>query len=85
MSQENYYVAPSQEIFEEIKEQATKIWKTYDDTFGYASEKTGRIKNIQNIRDNAMYIVAMFDENNRGRLLSIISEEAKQFIESNLE
>ncbi len=33
----NYYDAPPQEIFDDIKENATKIWNTYSDEFGYRS------------------------------------------------
>src|SRR3990167_8945290 len=83
-NQENYYKAPTQEIFDEIKEQATKIWQTYDNQFGYVDEKVNRIKNIQNFADNAMHIVAMFDVNNQRRLLSLVDQETKDFILGNL-
>ena len=58
----DYYTAPPQEIFEDIKENARKIWQSYDDTYGYASEKIARI-DIENISDNAWYIVAMVRPN----------------------
>lgn len=75
-----YYTAPTDEIFEEIKEGAIEIWNTYDDTHGYASEKIDKIKDMGNISDNAMYIVAMFDINNQGKLSAILSEEARKEI-----
>jgi len=34
----DYYTAPSNEIFNDIKENAIKIWKTYDNTYGYQDE-----------------------------------------------
>ena len=71
----DYYKAPSDEIFEDIKKNAIKIWKTYDDEFGYQTEKLNRIKNLKNIEDNAWYIVAMFDGRNKSKLLSMVKPE----------
>jgi len=73
MSQELYYTAPSQEVFDEVKNEVINIWNDYDDTFGYATDKINRIKNIQNIRDNFMYIMSMFDHVNIVKLRSSIS------------
>jgi len=28
-----YYETPAQEIFDDVKENAIKIWETYDDTY----------------------------------------------------
>jgi len=75
-----YYEAPTDEIFNEVKEKAIEIWKTYDDTYGYASEKVGRIKDIGNVRDNVMFMVAMFDILNQRRLSALLSKEARQAI-----
>lgn len=70
-----YYVAPSDEIFEEMKRLAIQIWQTYDNTYGYVDEKVGRIKDIGNIKDNFMYIYAMFDYENQWKLRSMASEQ----------
>ena len=35
----------------------------------------GQIKDIDNIRDNFMYIYAMFDYENQGKLRSMASEQ----------
>ena len=72
----DYYSPPRQDIFEDIKENAIKIWQTY----GYADEKVGRIKDIQNISDNAWFIVAMFDTNNQGKLLTMVKSETAKII-----
>lgn len=80
MTQKEYYTAPSQEVFEDIKENAIKIWETYDDTYGYRTEKLDRIKDITNIRDNAWYIVAMFDWINQGKLISMVKPETAEMI-----
>ena len=73
----DYYKAPKQEIFEEIKSKAIKLWKTFDDTYGYATGKIDRIKDFKNIEDNAWTIVAMFDKNNQKRLLGMVNKETK--------
>ena len=75
----DYYTAPPQEIFEDIKENARKIWQSYDDTYGYASEKIART-DIENISDNAWYIVAMFDQTNQMKLLSMVKPETMKAI-----
>lgn len=79
MSKFDYYDTPPDEIFEDIHENAVKIWQTYDDTHGYASEKIARI-DIKNMSDNAWYIVAMFDQSNQAKLLSMVKPETADMI-----
>jgi len=76
----DYYTPPSDEIFEDIKAKAIQLWQTYDDTYGYASEKINRIKNIQNIQDNAWYIVGMFDQQNQIKLIFSLTPEAAKVV-----
>jgi len=76
-----YYDAPSDEIFNEIKQVAINIWKTYDDTDGYASEKIGYVESITNVRDNWGTIVGMFDWQNQAKLLAHLSPEAKEKVQ----
>jgi len=71
-----YDDTPDQKVFNEIKEAAIDIWKTYD----YATNKINRIKDIDNFKDNAWYIVAMFDIHNQAKLMEAVSEETKQQI-----
>lgn len=73
MIQEEYNTAPSEEVFDDIKSNAIKIWKTYDDTYGYAKGKIDRIKDIPNFKDNCAYIVAMFDSTNQDKLLTMVT------------
>lgn len=80
-----YYTPPSDEIFEEVKEAAIRIWMTFDDTYGYATEKAECVKNLTNISDNVMYIVGMFDLNNQGRLADELGEEARLAIRRRLQ
>jgi len=70
----------SDDTFEDIKTNAIKIWQTYDDTFGYATEKIDRVNNIQNISDNAWFIVAMFDSFNQAKLLKLVKPETRELI-----
>lgn len=72
-----YYEAPSDEIFEEVKSACIKIWETYDNTYGYVDEKLERVSGLNNIHDNFMYMVSMFDHWNQKRLSEILSPTAK--------
>ena len=76
MSQELYYTAPPQACFDDMKKCCIAIWNTYDDTYGYASEKIKAIKDIQNVQDNFMYMAAMFDSNNIEKLRASLSPDA---------
>jgi len=77
----DYYKAPEQKVFDEIKAASIKIWKTYDDTYGYATEKIDKIKDIENVKDNAWYMVAMFDHINQGKLCDSVSEETQLILD----
>jgi hypothetical protein len=72
-----YYQAPADSLFEEMKTQAKALWNSYDNRFGYATEKIGRIDDLENISDNYMYIFAMFDRSNQRLLANVLSTEAK--------
>ena len=84
MSVESYYQPPSDEMFNEIKAAAIQIWQTYDDTSGYATGKIGRIKDIKNVQDNAMYMVAMFDHSNQQLLFSMLELETVEMIKEKM-
>lgn len=72
-----YYTPPSDKIFNEVKDACIKIWLEYDDTFGYATEKINSIKDLPNIQDNVMSMIARFDPINLGKLANKLSEEAR--------
>lgn len=76
----DYYKAPSDEIFDDIKTNAIKIWQTYDNTYGYQDEKVNRIKDLVNVSDNAWFIVAMFDAPNQEKLISMVKPETGDMI-----
>lgn len=73
MKKFDYYKAPPDDTFEEIKVESIKIWETYDNSHGYVDEKVNRIKDIKNVKDNAWYMVAMFDLSNQGKLFKAVS------------
>jgi len=79
-----YYTAPTDEIFNNLKQEAIKLWQTYDNEFGYADEKVGMIKDIKNVKDNFMYMFAMFDWKNQEKIINEVSAETKKAIEDRL-
>ena len=85
MTTEEYYTPPAQQIFDEIKQASIDLWQTYDDQFGYATEKVSRIKDIGNIKDNTCYMVAMFDFLNQMKLKKMVSGDTKVWLEKLLE
>jgi hypothetical protein len=80
MDQKLYYTAPPQEIFDEVKTACIIIRNGYDNKFGYVDERIDAIKDIKNVKDNFMYMVAMFDVFNQEKLLKLISKEAQKAI-----
>jgi len=78
-----YYTPPADEIFDEVRAKAMILWEIIDtdnDKYGYATDKKNRIKDIGNVGDNFMYIVAMFDIHNQRLLANELSEEARNEI-----
>ena len=73
-----YYTAPSDECFEDMKKCAIQVWNEYDDEYGYATGKIARIKDIGNIEDNFMYILAMFDQDNQQKVGELLQEKTKE-------
>jgi hypothetical protein len=75
-----YYTPPRRELFEAVKSRAMELWKEVDtdnDKYGYATEKINRIKDLENVGDNFMTIVAMFDIHNQRLLANRLAEETK--------
>ena len=80
---ELYYTAPSDEQFNELKERAMELWVTgYPEETSphYAKEKVARIKDITNVSDNFMYIVAMFDIHNQRKLANLLGDDTRQSV-----
>lgn len=74
---------PDIQVFNEMLNKAISIWSTYDDTYGYASEKINYIKSLTNVQDNAMVFYKMFDHFNQSKFLENISSAAFTYIQNN--
>lgn len=82
-----YYTPPTDKQFNEIKEKVIELLCEVDsdnDAYGYATSKIDRIKDIQNVSDNFMYIPAMFDIHNQERLVEKLSEETRKVIKERM-
>ncbi len=75
-----YYEAPPDNQFDELKSRAIEIWSKMGDEPSYAQEKIGKIKDIKNVSDNFMYMVAMFDINNQRILSSQLTNETRKSV-----
>ena len=75
-----YYTPPSDEQFNEVKEKAIELWSTLGDEPMYSETKIARIKDIENVSDNFMYIVAMFDVRSQACLAEKLSKETREAI-----
>lgn len=66
--------------FNELKNASIEIWKTYDDTYGYATEKIERVESISNVSDNYGTFIGMFDGNSQDKLFNTVGDEVKVLI-----
>ena len=83
MSAELYYTPPDDILFDEVKRESLKLWDEVDsdnDRYGYATGKKNRIRDIENVRDNFMYMVAMFDIHNQRKLTAQLSDKARRAV-----
>ncbi len=74
---------PSQEIYNEMKSIATQVWLSYDNTYGYVTEKLNYINNIENIEDNAMVFYRMFDNSNQETFRANATLQVLEYINNN--
>lgn len=74
---------PSVLIFEEMKASAIAVWQTYDNQYGYVTEKLERINSITNVQDNAMVFYRMFDYENQAKMSERLGQEAINYINEN--
>ncbi len=78
------HLTPTIEIFNEIKEAATKVWNTKDNTHGYVTGKLERVNSITNLSDNVMICYRMFDTGNQQLMRIELSVKALEYIDANL-
>lgn len=81
----DYYTPPSQEVFDDIKQASIKVWQSMDDTYGYTTDKIKRIKDLENVQDNAWYMFAMFDIFNQAKLIDLVSPTTQEKIQEMLD
>jgi len=74
---------PSEAIFEDMKKAALEVWNTYNNEYGYVTEKTDRVNSIVNYQDNAMVFYRMFDIHNQAKMRAKLKEEALEYILNN--
>lgn len=76
LSEKEFYspTAPKY-VVNDVKNKSKAIWKTYDDTFKYASEKINIIDNS----DNIYYIIQMFDHTNKEKLWLSLNKKTKDY------
>lgn len=79
-----YYIPPSDEAFEDMRSAAIKVWGQYVDSPDYMAEKIGRIKDIKNVGDNFVYILAMFDIDNQRKCIGLLQKETKDAVRDRL-
>lgn len=84
MTAKLYYTAPPDEAFNDMKRVAIAVWNTYDNEYGYADEKIERIKDIANVKDNFMYIFAMFDIDNQRFVASRLKKETREAVKARM-
>jgi hypothetical protein len=80
-----YYQPPSQESFDDMKKACTEVWGEYKDSpGGYMEEKLSQIRDIKNVGDNFMYMLAMFDMTNQWSVVQKLSQSTKDELTARL-
>jgi hypothetical protein len=74
---------PSIDIFNDMKQAATQVWKTYGNEYGYVDEKLNYVNGLSNIQDNAMVFYRMFDWENQKKFKQLVNEETLEYIKNN--
>ena len=75
---ELYYTTPSDEVFNEVKEEVLKLFEIIDGMGSdYYKEKEEIITRIENVKDNMMYLISTLSENNLPKLAEALSKKAK--------
>jgi len=77
-------IVPANKVFNEVVEKSIEIWRGYDDTHGYATERINAIKSLKNVRDNVMHIIEMFDWSNQQKLVDKLTPTTKDEIRKRL-
>jgi hypothetical protein len=79
-----FYTPPREESFNELREVCIRFWKTFDDKFGYATEKIDRIKDLPNDGPNFVMMVQMIHPVAREVISKLLSLETRNEISMRL-
>lgn len=84
---ELYYEAPSEEVFNDIKTSCLLVWAEYNEPIErtYRAEKFKKVVPLKNIRDNYMFMIAMFDHINQKKLFEWLRSETLVRVQQALE
>jgi hypothetical protein len=80
-----YYKSPKDDYFEELRSVCIRYWSTFDDTFGYATEKINQVKSFENNDGNFMTMVKMIHPLAWEVIAEVLSYETRQHISLRLE
>jgi hypothetical protein len=79
-----FYTPPREESFNELREVCIRFWNTFDDKFGYATEKIDRIKDLPNDGPNFVMMVQMIHPVAREVISKLLSLETRNEISMRL-
>lgn len=75
------YQAPSDTVFNDLKETAIQIWRSCDNRYGCVDEKLSKLITLENYKDNYWTIIGMFDYPNQAKLASLVkNKETNRFL-----
>jgi hypothetical protein len=72
-----YYAPMSKACFRELKEKCIELWPEISSNRDYVRETINRIKGLENVRDNGMFMVALFDISNQIKLSKKLSLDTR--------
>lgn len=75
-----WHEEPPIDVFVDMQENAIKIWETYDDTYGYASEKIARVAALTTNKRDYMLMWNMFDTTNQAKFRQALSKETREYL-----
>lgn len=85
MNTKVYYKSPKDCHFDELKSVCLKYWATFDDKFGYATEKINYVKSLENVDGNFMVMVKMIHPLAWEVVADLLSLETRNHISARLE
>jgi hypothetical protein len=85
MNTKLYYKSPKDSHFEELRSVCVRYWSTFDDTFGYATEKINQVKSFENNEGNFMTMVKMIHPLAWEVIAEVLSLETRNHISIRLE